>query len=217
MKPIKVMIVDDHEVVRMGLRAAMEPEPDIDVVGEAGEAQAALREAEIVRPDVVLMDVRMPGTDGIECCQMLREALPETRVVMLTSYTDDEAVFASVMAGAVGYLIKNARREKLLEAVRSAAIGESLLDPSIVAPILVRLRALEAVDEDRKVALLSEREKEVLVLVANGMTNKEIAASLIISENTVRNHVSRMLEKLDFTGRLELGIFAAQHGLLDDQ
>ena len=215
MRRTKVMIVDDHEVVRMGLRAAIEPEDDMEVVGEAGDAQAALREAEIQRPNVVLMDVRMPGTDGIEACQMLREALPDTRVVMLTSFSDDEAAFASIMAGAVGYLLKNAARASLLDAVRSAARGESLLDPEIVGSILDRLRRLEAEKEDREVALLSDREKEVLVLVARGLTNKEIAADLIISEHTVRNHVSRILGKLDLSGRLELGIFAYRHGLAD--
>ena len=150
---------------------------------------------------------------------MLREALPDTRVVMLTSFSDDEAVFASVMAGAVSYLLKNAARASLLDAVRSAAKGESRLGPEIVAPIIKRLRDLEAEKEDREVALLSDREKEVLVLVARGLTNKEIAkeiaADLIISENTVRNHVSRMLDKLDLSGRLELGIFAYRHGMAD--
>ena len=216
MKPIKVLIVDDHEVVRLGLRAALEPEDDMDVVGDAGEAQAALREAEITRPDVVLMDVRMPGTDGIQCCRMMRETLPETKVVMLTSFSDEQAVFASIMAGAAGYLLKNTRRADLLTAIRTTANGESLLDPAVAKTVLARLRTLTARDEDREVSLLSEREKEVLALVAQGNTNKEIASSLIISQNTVRNHVSRILEKLGLTRRSEAAYFAAQHGLLDD-
>ena len=129
------MIVDDHEVVRLGLRAALEPEDDIEVVGDFGDAQVALTEAEIMRPDVVLMDVRMPGMDGIQACRALKESLPETRVVMLTSFSDDQAVSASIIAGASGYLLKNARRADLLRAVRAAAGGESLLDPSVLATV----------------------------------------------------------------------------------
>lgn len=217
MKPIKVMIVDDHEVVRLGLKAAVEPEADIDVVADTGDAKAALREAEFSRPDVVLMDVRMPGLDGIQACRMLREVLPETKVVMLTSYSDEQAVMASIMAGASGYLLKNTRRAELLNAVRSAAAGESLLDPGVTARVLARLRELSVKEEDREVALLSEREKEVLALVAQGLTNKEIAAQLIIGENTARNHVSRILDKLDMSRRSEAAAFAVEHGLASDK
>ena len=215
MKPIKVMIVDDHEVVRLGLRAAMELEDDIEVVGDVGEAQIAFQEAAIKRPDVVLMDVRMPEIDGIQACRVLRDSLPETRVVMLTSYSNEEAVFASIMAGAAGYLLKNTRRADLLNAVRAAASGESLLDPAVAARVLARLRELTAREHDREVTLLSPREREVLSLVARGLTNKEIAAKLVISDNTARNHVSRILDKLDLTRRSEAATFAARHGLLD--
>jgi two-component system response regulator DevR len=211
---IKVMIVDDHEVVRLGLRAALEPEDDIDVVGDLGDAQLALTEAEIRRPDVVLMDVRMPGMDGIQACRALKESLPETRVVMLTSFSDDQAVSASIIAGASGYLLKNARRAELLRAVRAAASGESLLDPSVLAPVLERFRDLAAKEQTREVASLSAREREVLALVAEGLTNKEIGAQLVISENTVRNHVSHILDKLDLTRRSEAAAFAARRGLL---
>jgi len=211
---IKVMIVDDHEVVRLGLRAALEMEDDMEVVAEAGDAQAALREAEKTRPHVAFMDVRMPGMDGIEACRLLRDRLPLIRVVMLTSFSDEEAVFASIMAGAAGYLLKNTSREELLNAVRSVAQGESLLDPGITARVLARLRQLTASEQDREVSLLSEREREVLALVADGLTNKEIAARLYISENTSRNHVSRILEKLDLTSRSQAATFAAKHGLL---
>ena len=215
MRPIRVLIVDDHEVVRLGLRAALEPEDDLEVVADAGDAEAALREADVHRPDVVLMDVRMPGTDGIQACRTLREALPDTRVVMLTSYTDEQAVFASIMAGASGYLLKNTRRAELLRAVRSAAAGESLLDPGVTGRVLDRLKELSSKEEDREVGLLSEREKEVLTLVAQGLTNKEIASSLVISENTARNHVSHILDKLGLSRRSEAASFAAQHGFLD--
>ena len=217
MKRIKVMIVDDHEVVRLGLRAALEQEEDIELVGDMGDAQTALQEAGISRPDVVLMDVRMPGMDGIQACRLLRESLPETRVVMLTSYSDEEAVFASIMAGAAGYLLKNTRRADLLNAVRSAAKGESTLDPAVTSRVLARVRDLSAREQDREAALLSVREREVLALVAQGLTNKEIAARIIISENTARNHVSHILDKLGFTRRSEAATFAAQHGLLDKE
>ena len=215
MDRIKVMIVDDHEVVRMGLRAAMELVDDMEIVADAGDARVALQEAQIKRPDVVLMDVRMPGMDGIQACRMIRDRLPETRVVMLTSYSDEDAVFASIMAGAAGYLLKNTGRAELLNAVRSAAKGESLLDPQVANPVLARLRDLAAKEQDREAAVLSERETEVVRLVAQGRTNKEIAAELVISENTARNHVSNILDKLGFARRSEAATFAARHGLLD--
>ena len=215
MKPISVMIVDDHEVVRMGLRAALEPEDDMEVVAEAGDAEVAIREAQIARPAVVLMDVRMPGMDGIQACRMLREQLPETKVVMLTSFGDEQAVFASIMAGAAGYLLKNTRRAELLGAIRTAAKGESLLDPAVAGQVLSRLRELAAKEQSREAGLLSQREREVLGLVARGLTNREIAQRLIISEHTARNHVSRILDKLNLTRRSEAATFAAQHGLLD--
>lgn len=211
---IKLLIVDDHEVVRLGLRTALEAEEDIEVVGDLGDATVALQEAEIKRPHVVLMDVRMPGLGGIEACRMLRERLPDTRVVMLTSYSDEDAVFASIMAGAAGYLLKNTGRADLLSAVRSAARGDSLLDPAVTARVLSKLRDLAEKEEDREVASLSAREKEVLALVADGKTNREIAGVLIISENTARNHVSRILDKLGLSRRSEAATFAAQHGLL---
>ena len=215
MDRIKVMIVDDHEVVRMGLRAAMEFVDDMEIVADAGDARVALQEAQIKRPDVVLMDVRMPGMDGIQACRMIRDSLPETRVVMLTSYSDEDAVFASIMAGAAGYLLKNTGRAELLNAVRSAAKGESLLDPQVANPVLARLRDLAAKEQDREAAVLSERETEVVQLVAQGRTNKEITAELVISENTARNHVSNILDKLGFARRSEAATFAARHGLLD--
>ena len=213
MKPISVMIVDDHEVVRLGLRAVLEPEDDIQVVADAGTADAAIREAQIKRPNVVLMDVRMPGKDGIQACREIRDRLPGTRVLMLTSYSEEQAVLAAVLAGASGYLLKNVGRAELLRAIRVVAAGESLLDPAVTSAVLARLKDLST-REDPQVALLSKREREVMALVAEGRTNKEIAGELIISENTARNHVSRILDKLGLTRRSEAATFAAQHGLL---
>ena len=216
MERIKVMVVDDHEVVRLGLQAALEPEDDLEFVGGAGDAQGALRGAQVSRPHVVLMDVRMPGLSGIEACRLLRERLPDTRVVMLTSFGNEEAVFASIMAGASGYLLKNTGRRELLRAVRAAARGESQLDPSVTGRVLARLRNLSEKEQDRESAMLSEREKEVLALVAKGRTNREIAAELVISGNTARNHVSRILGKLGLARRSEAATFAVRHGLLDE-
>ena len=169
----------------------------------------------MARPDVVIMDVRMPEMNGIEACRILRETLPQTKVVMLTSFSDEEAVFASIMAGAAGYLLKNAPRSELLSAVRSVAQGESLLDPAVTSRVLARLKELTAKEQDRELSLLSNREKEVLALVAQGLTNKETAARLFISQHTARNHVSRILDKLGLTRRSEAATFAAHHGLVE--
>ncbi len=215
MPAIKVMIVDDHEVVRLGLRGVFESEREFSVVAEAENADAAFRQARALRPDVILMDVRMPGTDGIAACRQLRQELPETRVLMLTSHGDEQAVMASIMAGASGYLLKNTGRVGILNAVRSAASGQSLLDPAVTSKVLERLRTLSETSVDREVALLSERERELMPLVARGLTNKEIAAQLVISENTARNHLSRILEKLGLSSRSEAATFAATHGMLD--
>lgn len=212
MEQIKLLLVDDHELVRTGLRATIDLEEDIEVVGEAGDAQAAVDEAIAHRPTVVLMDVRLGQVDGIEACRRIREELPDVAVVMLSSFGDEETVVSSVVAGAVGYLLKNVRRADLLKAIRAAANGESLLDPSVTRGVLDHLRALEQ-REDPLVASLSTREREVLCLVAKGHTNREIGEQLFIAETTARNHVSRIFARLDMSRRSEAGAFAAQHGL----
>jgi DNA-binding NarL/FixJ family response regulator len=213
MQHIRVYLVDDHEVIRLGLRGAIEIEDDMEVVGEAGDAGTALRDIPTLRPDLVMMDVRMPGMGGIEACRAIREAVPETHVVMLTSYTDEDAVFAAIMAGASGYLLKNTGRKELLTAMRKAANGESLLDPGVTANVMDRFRELSTAQQAQEAALLSAREREVLSHVANGLTNKEIASELILSEHTVRNHVSRILDKLGLSRRAEAASYAARHGL----
>jgi len=214
MPPIRIMVVDDHEVVRTGLKTILEPEGDLEVVGEAGSASEAVQKVSRLEPHVILMDVRMEEMSGIEACRLIKSAHPQVSVLMLTSFGEEEAVMASIMAGASGYLLKNVGRADLIKAIRAVAGGQNLLDPSVTKDVMERLAQLAAKEEERTVQDLSGREKEVLVLVAQGLTNREIAAKLVISENTARNHVSRILEKLGLTRRSEAAAFAAQHGLL---
>ncbi len=212
----RLMIVDDHEVVRMGLRAALDVEPDFAVVAEASNGQEAIEKARAHRPDIVLMDVRMEGIDGIEACRELRSELPDTRVLMLTSFAEEETVVAALLAGAAGYVLKNVARARLLEALRSVARGESLLDSRVTRGVVEKLvasRAAAAADDDGE---LTAREREVLVLIAEGATNKEIAAKLVVSENTARNHVSHILGKLGFSRRSEAAAYAVKKGLVKE-
>ncbi len=210
----RIMVVDDHEVVRSGLRAILGTEPDLEVVAEAGTTHEATQKAATHNPDVVLMDVRLGEGSGIEACRAIKNERPDIQVLMLTSFGDEEAVMASIMAGASGYLLKNVGRSDLLRAIRAVAQGQNLLDPSVTKRVLERLTRLAAKEQEQSLQGVSEREKEVLVLVAQGLTNKEIAAKLVISENTARNHVSRLLEKLGLGRRSEAAAFAAEHGLL---
>jgi DNA-binding NarL/FixJ family response regulator len=207
----RLMIVDDHEVVRMGLRAALEVEPDFTVVAEASNGREAIDKARAHRPDIVLMDVRMDGMDGITACRDIRSELVDTKVLMLTSYAEEETVVAALLAGAAGYVLKNVARARLLEALRSVARGESLLDSKVTRGVLEKLVAGQgkpAPDDD-----LTAREREVLMLIADGATNKEIAAKLVVSENTARNHVSHILSKLGFSRRSEAAAYAVKKGL----
>ncbi|MBI5288835.1 MAG: response regulator transcription factor [Chloroflexi bacterium] len=208
------MIVDDHEVVRMGLRAALEVEPDFNVVAEAGNGKDAIEKARAHQPDIVLMDVRMDGMDGIEACREIRSEYPDTKVLMLTSFAEEETVVAAVLAGAAGYVLKNVARSRLLEALRSVARGESLLDSKVTKGVLEKLVAAKdksAQDDD-----LTPREREVLILIAEGATNKEIAQKLVVSENTARNHVSHILGKLGFNRRSEAAAYAVKKGLVKE-
>jgi DNA-binding NarL/FixJ family response regulator len=208
----RLMIVDDHEFLRMGLKAALEVEPDFTVVAEASNGGEAIEKAKAHEPDIVLMDVRMEGIDGIEACREVRSALPETKVLMLTSFAEEETVVAALLAGASGYVLKNVARARLLEALRSVARGESLLDSKVTKSVLDKLVGMHekasAPDDD-----LTAREREVLALIAEGATNKEIAAKLVVSENTARNHVSHILSKLGFARRSEAAAYAVKKGL----
>ena len=217
MPQIRVLVVDDHEVVRTGLKAILEPEEDMDVVGQAASATEAIERVPRLAPDVVLMDVRMEGMSGIEACCLIKSAHPRTNVLVLTSFGEEEAVMSSIMAGASGYLLKNTGRAGLLAAIRAAAAGQKLLDPSVTGKVMERLAGLAAREEERATEVISGREKEVLGLVAQGLTNKEIADKLVISENTARNHVSNILGKLGLSHRAQAAAFAARHGLLDEE
>lgn len=210
---IRLMVVDDHEVVRTGLKAILEPENDIDVVAEAGSAQEAGRMADTFEPNVVLMDVRMEGMNGIEACRIIKSAHPSINVLMLTSFAEDEAVTSAIMAGASGFLLKNVNRADLLKAIRGVSQGQSLLDPAITKSVMDKFADLLESEQDRALDAISDREREVLSLIAQGMTNRQIAGELVISENTARNHVSRILDKLGLARRSEAAVFAAQHGL----
>ena len=210
---IRIMIVDDHEVVRQGLKTLLERREHFAVVAEAGSVEEAVREALRSAPDVIIMDVRLPDGTGVEACREIRAERPETRVLMLTSYADDEAVFASLMAGAAGYLLKQMRARELVHAIETVASGGSLLDPAVAERALRRLRAAAAGErssEERLLASLTEQERRILPLIAEGKTNREIAAELYLSDKTVKNYVSSILSKLGVTRRSQAAAFAAR-------
>lgn len=215
MATIRILVVDDHGIVREGLKMVLGLESDFEVVGEAASGREAIAQATRLRPDVVLMDVLMDEVSGIDACRQIKSVLPETQVLMLTSHDAAQAVESSVLAGASGYLLKNGGRDDLLKGIRSVAQGESLLSPSITAQVLDRFAALSRKERERENDVLSEREKEVLVLVAQGLTNRQIAGELVISENTVRNHLSHILDKLDLSRRSQVAAYAVQKGFLD--
>lgn len=206
---VRILIVDDHEVVRTGLRTLLSRKPGLDVVGEAGSVATAIAEAARVSPDVVIMDIRLPDGSGVEACRDIRAADPRTKVIMLTSYADDDAVLASIVAGASGYLLKQVRGQVLVEAIETVAQGGSLLDPSVTDKVLERLRTIGTGGADEGLAALSERERSILVLIAEGKTNKEIAREVFLSEKTVKNYVSSILSKLNLTRRAAAAAYLA--------
>jgi len=213
LEPLRVLLVDDHELVRMGLRTLLSGAAGVVVVGEAGSAAEAVAAARLYRPNVVLMDVRLPDGSGVEVCREIRSELPNARVLMLTSYADEDAVFSAIVAGAAGYLLKQARADALLEAVNIIGRGGSLLDPSIAQKVLERIRASAlAATRDDKLGALSDQERNILPLIAAGKTNREIAAALYLSEHTVKAYVSDLLSKLALRRRSEAAaLFARLH------
>ena len=203
----RVFLLDDHEIVRRGLRDLLEAEEDLEVVGEAATAEEALGRIPPPRPEVAGLDVRLPDGDGIEVCREIRSRHPEVRCLMLTSFADDEALFAAIMAGASGYVLKQVRGTDLVDAVRRVARGESLLDPSLTGKVLERLRAKPEEDE---LAGLSDQERRILDLIADGLTNRQIADEIYLAEKTVKNYVSNLLAKLGMSRRSEAAAYAAR-------
>lgn len=206
---VSVLLVDDHEVVRMGLRTLLDKREGLKVVAEAGNVAEAVSAASQYRPDVIVMDIRLPDGNGVEACREIRGQLPETRVIMLTSYADDEAVYGSIMAGASGYLLKQTRGQNLAEAIERVARGESLLDPAVTDKVLMRMRALASGEGD-ELGALSSQERNILGLIAQGKTNKEIAEEVFLSDKTVKNYVSSILSKLNLRRRSEAAAFIAE-------
>jgi two-component system response regulator DevR len=210
--PIKVFLLDDHEVVRRGLRDLLEAEADITVAGEADTAEQALSRGPALRPDVAVLDVRLPDSDGITVCRELRSRMPDLACLMLTSFDDEDALLDAIMAGAAGYVLKQIKGSDLVSAVRTVATGQSMLDPATTARLMHSLREPDAaqVPEDNRLTTLSERERAVLELIGDGLTNRQIAKRLYLSEKTVKNHISRLLGKLGVERRVQAAVIAAQ-------
>jgi len=207
MTKTRIMIVDDHEVVRLGMRAAFEAEPDLTIVGEASNGAEALAKIPVLDPQLILMDVRMEKMNGIEACREIKSRNPDVHILMITSYTDDDAVISSILAGASGYLLKHVSRADLLRSIRLVASGNSLIDTNTAKQAMERLTQVPGSE-------LTEREREVLTLIARGYTNKQIADTLFVSEKTARNHVSHILDKLGLSRRSEAAAFAVEHKLV---
>jgi two-component system response regulator DevR len=218
MSKLRLLVVDDHEVVRAGLRTLLGLEEDLEVAGEAASGEAAVVQARALQPDVVLLDVVMDGLGGIEACRALRSLPRPPRVLMLTSYSDDDAVISSILAGASGYLLKNTGRAELLRAIRAVGAGQELIDPAVTSKVTRRLGQLARAPASTPDPL-SEREREVLALIARGHTNREIAEKLVISEKTAGHHVSHILDKLGLNRRSEAAAYAVRKRLvsLDDE
>ncbi|WP_028800526.1 response regulator [Streptomyces sp. 142MFCol3.1] len=209
--PIRVFLLDDHEVVRRGVRDLLDDEPDIDVIGEAGTVEQALVRVPALRPQVAVLDVRLPDGDGVSVCRELRSRMPELACLMLTSFDDEEALLDSIMAGASGYVLKQIQGSDLVSAVRTVARGQSLLDPSATTRLMARLRdGQQKEEEPDALPGLTEREREILGLIGEGLTNRQIGQRLYLAEKTVKNHISRLLAKLGVERRIQAAVIATQ-------
>jgi len=208
MEKIRVFLLDDHEVVRVGVRELLESDGDVEVVGEASTAAEALARVPAVRPDVAVLDVRLPDGDGVSVCRELRSQLPELACLMLTSFADDEALFNAVLAGAAGYVLKQVKGNDILESVRRVAAGQSLLDPATTARLMQRLR--DQVERPDPLDGLTEQERRVLALIGEGLTNRQIGERMFLAEKTVKNYVSNLLTKLGMERRTQAAAFVAR-------
>jgi len=211
MKVVRILLVDDHEVVRLGLAALLEDVAGVTIVGEAGSGIEALRACERLAPDLVLLDIRLPDQSGVEVCQHITQHWPHIRVIILTSFADDDLIAEAILAGAAGYVLKQVGNQELLRAIEAVRQGKALLDPQVTQRMLQRMRRSERLLDAGAFRELSKREIEVLLLVAEGKSNQEIAGALTVAEKTVRNHVSSLLEKLDLRNRVELATYAVTH------
>jgi DNA-binding NarL/FixJ family response regulator len=205
---IRVFLLDDHEIVRRGMREMLTDAGEFEVVGEASTAAEALRRIPATRPRVAMLDARLPDGSGVDVCRDIRSAHPEVACLILTSYDDDDALFAAIMAGAAGYLLKQIKGTDLLTAIRTVAAGQSMLDPAVTQRVLTRLR--EGPAEDSRLAGLGEREREILALIGEGLTNRQIATRIHLSEKTVKNYVSAVLEKLGLSSRTQAAILSTK-------
>ncbi|MFF3744281.1 response regulator [Streptomyces kronopolitis] len=211
-RPIRVFLLDDHEVVRRGVQDLLDAEPDIEVVGDAGTADHALARGPALRPDVAVLDVRLPDGDGVSVCRELRSRMPGLACLMLTSFDDDDALLDAIMAGAAGYVLKEIKGADLVAAVRTVAAGRSMLDPATTSRLMSTLRGEDSDEEPEADALssLSPREREILGLIGEGLTNRQIGKRLYLSEKTVKNHISRLLAKLGVERRIQAAVLATQ-------
>jgi len=210
---LRLLVVDDHEVVRQGLVALLDRRDSFQVVAEAGTAAEAVEQARRFQPEIVIMDVRLPDGSGIEACREIRAENPAVKVVMLTSYPDEEAVLSAIVAGASGYLLKQVRARDLVAALESVGRGESLLDPAVTEKVLERIRRIATGTYSDELAQLTSQEQKILLLVAEGKTNKEIASDVFLSDKTVKNYVSSILSKLNLERRAQAAAFVAKHRL----
>jgi two-component system response regulator DevR len=209
----RILLVDDHEVVRLGLKSLLDHHIQFEVVGEASNAKEALEQVSRLHPDIVLMDIRLPGTSGIEACEEVTSRFPESRVVMLTSYAEDEMLFSAIRAGASGYILKQIGGDDLIRALEAVGRGEALLDPAVTQRVFQEVRRAVKEEEASAFVNLSQQERHVLLLVSEGKTNREIAKALFLGEGTVRNYVSSILSKLGVSNRAEAAAYAVEHNL----